>query len=195
MAVCAESTASPGATSSGAIRLHWPESPCPPGLAWTLRASHALPAHLPRSTPSSVPGRASLGPQEEGGQAPPSPCPAHQHCVQPQTLPLWALYPPWPEPASCLGCSQPLQLGNPLGRNAFRASLFLRQCGYNGWGSGEGAPTGPSLASVNLATISGHRASLPGGCQATLGQDICCPTTAQSLGDPGGGAVADSQDK
>lgn len=49
-------------------------------------------------------------------------------------------------------------------------------------GSGEGAPTGPFLASVTLAMTSGHRASLPGGCQATLGQDICCPTTTQSLG-------------
>lgn len=146
----------------GHPRLQGLESPIHLGWTGSFGHSHTLPAHLPLSSPSSVLGRAPPpppppGPQVEGGQALPSwrlPQPLHRPSplCSPQLLPLWALYPPRPEPAGCLGFSQTLQVGNPLGRNALRASLFHRQCRDNSWGSGAGAPTGPSLASVTLTT-------------------------------------------
>lgn len=125
----------------GHPRLQWLESPVHLGWTGSFGQSHTLPAYLPLSSPSSVLGRPPRhqGPRwREGRLYPgggfPNPCTARRHCDHPNFC-------------LCGLCTHP-----GLSRNGLRPSLFHRRCRDNSWGSGEGAPTGPSLASVTLTT-------------------------------------------
>lgn len=139
---CLGLSASPGATGSWAIRgcSGWRAPSTWAGLDPLGRATPCLPISLSAAPPLSWAGPPRhQGPRwREGRLYPggsfPNPCTARRHCDHPNFC-------------LCGLCTHP-----GLSRNGLRPSSFHRRCRDNSWGSGEGAPTGPSLASVTLTT-------------------------------------------
>lgn len=168
--------------------------PSPPGLDWILRAEPHPACLSPSQQPLLCPGQGlppPPGPQVEGGQALPRwrlPQPLHSPSplCSPQLLPLWALYPPRPEP-------------DPAGGEPCWAGMYLEpHCSIDDAGTIAGAVGRGSRRRLPCLCNSNYhrrRAFSAGGCQATLDQDICYPTTAHSLGGPSREAVADLPDK